>query len=65
MEEEQEIKCVEVKIEFEVPVGMGTTAEIEEWLRYVITNRGSIKNSNWYLNNTGEVDITSIVAREC
>ena len=62
--EEQEIKMVRVEMEFEVPAGMGTTAEMEEWVRFVICNSGHIKKPNWYLENPNEVELVSVVAQE-
>ena len=52
---------VEVIITVEVPDGLGTDAQLEEWLKFSLNYFGSCDSDNPYLNEVGEVEAQSIV----
>ena len=52
---------VEVIITVEVPDGIGTNEQLEEWLKYGLNYCGYCQKDNPFLQEIGDVDAQSIV----
>ena len=55
---------VKVTLTLDVPDGIGTYEQLDEWLEFELNYRGSIKNDNPYYLQVGDVRPLSITVRE-
>jgi hypothetical protein len=55
---------IEVTLRLDVPDGIGTSEELDEWLEFELNYSGSINNENPYYRQLGDVKPHSITVNE-